>query len=114
MTETTDKPKLGTRTPLGLKRTVETGKVKQSFSHGRSNTVVVEVKKRRILGRAGSGARTTGSGAAARAGAQASPAYGRRPRLPPRAPGAVAAPGRGRSSLRARGSASARGQAGEG
>jgi translation initiation factor IF-2 len=51
MSETTDKPKLGTRAPLGLKRTVETGKVKQSFSHGRSNTVVVEVKKRRILGR---------------------------------------------------------------
>jgi translation initiation factor IF-2 len=50
MSETTDKPKLGARAPLGLKRTVETGKVKQSFSHGRSNTVVVEVKKRRILG----------------------------------------------------------------
>ena len=51
MSETTDKPKLGARAPLGLRRTVETGKVKQSFSHGRSNTVVVEVKKRRILGR---------------------------------------------------------------
>src|ERR1700741_4870491 len=48
-----DKPKLGMRAPLGLKRTVETGKVKQSFSHGRSNTVVVEVKRRRILGRPG-------------------------------------------------------------
>jgi translation initiation factor IF-2 len=45
-----DKPKLGMRQPLGLKRTVETGKVKQSFSHGRSNTVVVEVKRRRLLG----------------------------------------------------------------
>ncbi len=53
MSDTTDKPKLGARAPLGLKRTVETGKVKQSFSHGRSNTVVVEVKKRRILGRPG-------------------------------------------------------------
>ncbi len=53
MSETTDKPKLGTRAPLGVKRTVETGQVKQSFSHGRSNTVVVEVKKRRILGPAG-------------------------------------------------------------
>ena len=53
MADQTDKPKLGTRPPLGLKRTVETGKVKQSFSHGRSNTVVVEVKKRRILGRPG-------------------------------------------------------------
>lgn len=51
MTDQTEKPKLGARPPLGLKRTVETGKVKQSFSHGRSNTVVVEVKKRRILGK---------------------------------------------------------------
>ena len=53
MTDQSDKPKLGTRPPLGVKRTVETGKVKQSFSHGRSNTVVVEVKKRRILGKPG-------------------------------------------------------------
>jgi len=53
MSETTDKPKLGARAPLGIKRTVEAGKVKQSFSHGRSNTVVVEVKKRRVLGRPG-------------------------------------------------------------
>jgi translation initiation factor IF-2 len=49
----TDKPKLGMRAPLGIKRTVETGQVKQSFSHGRSNTVVVEVKRRRILGKPG-------------------------------------------------------------
>src|SRR6476659_555572 len=56
MADQTEKPKLGTRPPLGLKRTVETGKVKQSFSHGRSNTVVVEVKKRRILGRPGEAA----------------------------------------------------------
>ncbi|MBR0552841.1 translation initiation factor IF-2 [Stakelama marina] len=47
-----EKPKLGAR-KLGIKRTVETGKVKQSFSHGRSNTVVVEVKRRRVLGRPG-------------------------------------------------------------
>ena len=53
MNDQTEKPKLGTRAPLGIKRTVETGKVKQSFSHGRSNTVVVEVKKRRILGKPG-------------------------------------------------------------
>src|SRR4051812_31526721 len=53
MADQTEKPKLGTRPALGIKRTVETGKVKQSFSHGRSNTVVVEVKKRRILGRPG-------------------------------------------------------------
>ena len=65
MSETTDKPKLGARAPLGLKRTVETGKVKQSFSHGRSNTVVVEVKKRRILGRPGRGRSAEARGRAA-------------------------------------------------
>ncbi len=60
MSETdNDKPKLGMRTPLGLKRTVETGKVKQSFSHGRSNTVVVEVKRRRVLGPQGGAPETT-------------------------------------------------------
>ena len=48
-----EKPKLGMRAPLGIKRTVETGQVKQSFSHGRQNTVVVEVKRRRILGKPG-------------------------------------------------------------
>jgi translation initiation factor IF-2 len=47
-----DKPTLG-RKPLGLKRTVEAGQVQQSFSHGRKNTVVVEVKRRRILGKPG-------------------------------------------------------------
>ncbi|KAF0231857.1 MAG: translation initiation factor [Beijerinckiaceae bacterium] len=37
-----DRPKT-----LSLKRPVETGVVKQSFSHGRTNAVVVETKKRR-------------------------------------------------------------------
>ena len=53
MTDQTEKPKLGTRPSLGIKRTVETGKVKQSFSHGRSNTVVVERKQRRIFTKPG-------------------------------------------------------------
>src|SRR3954471_15071130 len=53
MADQTEKPKLGTRPPLGLKGTGGSGKGKESFSHGRSNTVVVEVKKRRILGRPG-------------------------------------------------------------
>src|SRR6059058_4805224 len=48
-----DKPKLGMRAPLGVRRTVEVGKVKQSFSHGRSNTVIVETKKARTLRRPG-------------------------------------------------------------
>ena len=48
-----DKPKLGMRAPLGVRRTVETGKVKQSFSHGRSNTVIVETKKARVFRKPG-------------------------------------------------------------
>ena len=46
--DTETKPKSGRR-PLTLRRT-ETGAVKQSFSHGRSKTVVVETKRRRVLG----------------------------------------------------------------
>ncbi|TQL17030.1 translation initiation factor 2 (bIF-2) [Zymomonas mobilis] len=53
-----DKPKLGMRAPLGIKRTVETSKVKQSFSHGRSNTVIVETKRRRVINKPGSGEAT--------------------------------------------------------
>jgi translation initiation factor IF-2 len=34
---------------LGLKKSVEAGEVKQTFSHGRTNKVVVEVKRRKIL-----------------------------------------------------------------
>jgi translation initiation factor IF-2 len=48
-----NKPKLGMRPPLGLNKTVEIGKVKQSFSHGRSKSVVVEVKRARVLRRPG-------------------------------------------------------------
>src|SRR2546425_9156614 len=35
---------------LGLRRPVETGQVRQSFSHGRSKTVTVEVRKKRTVG----------------------------------------------------------------
>src|SRR5262249_59773015 len=48
--ETTDKTLRGdVRKPLSLKRTVESGHVRQSFSHGRSKSVVVEKKKTRKL-----------------------------------------------------------------
>jgi translation initiation factor IF-2 len=48
--ETNDKTLSATpRKPLSLKRTVESGHVKQSFSHGRSKSVVVEKKKKRTI-----------------------------------------------------------------
>ncbi len=46
------KPTLGRR-PLGLKTSVEAGEVKQTFSHGRTNKVVVEVKRRKLMPRTG-------------------------------------------------------------
>jgi len=48
--ETADRTLRGdTRKPLSLKRTVESGHVRQSFSHGRSKSVVVEKKKKRTI-----------------------------------------------------------------
>ncbi len=41
---------------LELKKTVETGRVRQSFSHGRSKTVTVEVRKKRTFKKGVSGA----------------------------------------------------------
>lgn len=49
--------KLTLRRPgrLELKKTVETGQVRQSFSHGRTKSVTVEVKKKRTFERGASG-----------------------------------------------------------
>ncbi len=55
MSETDNKPTLG-RKPLGLKLSVQAGEVKQTFSHGRTNKVVVEVKRRKVLGKPGEAA----------------------------------------------------------
>ena len=57
MSETKDtddaKPASSGRT-LGLRRTTtETGRVRQNFSHGRSKSVVVETKRKRIIGAPG-------------------------------------------------------------
>jgi translation initiation factor IF-2 len=54
MSETDNKPTLG-RKPLGLKTSVQAGEVKQTFSHGRTNKVVVEVKRRKVFGKPGEG-----------------------------------------------------------
>src|SRR5436190_15199468 len=49
-TKTPDGKTLSVKPTLSLKRSAETGVVRQSFSHGRSKQVVVEVKKRRTAG----------------------------------------------------------------
>jgi len=54
MSDSEDTPRA--RKPLGLKRSLDAGEVKQTFSHGRTNKVVVEVKRRRILGKPGEAA----------------------------------------------------------
>ena len=46
----------GRKMTLNLRRTVESGHVRQSFSHGRSKSVLVEKKKRRSIGSGGSAA----------------------------------------------------------
>ena len=52
--DTTDKTlRAGARKPLSLQRTVESGHVRQNFSHGRSKSVVVEKRKTRKLGGSG-------------------------------------------------------------
>ena len=47
--DSTDKTIRGGRKPLSLQRTVESGHVRQNFSHGRSKAVVVEKRKSRKL-----------------------------------------------------------------
>jgi len=51
MSDNEDTPR--ERKPLGLKLSAGSGEVKQTFSHGRTNKVVVEVKRRRVLTRPG-------------------------------------------------------------
>jgi len=64
--ETTEKTLRGAapRKPLSLKRTVDAGHVKQSFSHGRSKSVVVEKKKKRMISAPGAGEDTEAQEAA--------------------------------------------------
>src|SRR3954447_26101747 len=68
---------------LGLRRPVETGQVRQSFSHGRSKAVTVEVRKKRVVA---PGAANPGRGEPA----AASPASNTQPaaRAQPAAPSA--------------------------
>jgi translation initiation factor IF-2 len=82
----------GTR--LELRRPVETGQVRQSFSHGRSKTVTVEVRKKRILvpGSAPEPGRAEPGRAEAAAPAGASPGANTVARAAPAAPAPAAEP----------------------
>ena len=51
MSDSTDTPR--ERKPLGLRRSIDAGEVKQTFSHGRTNKVVVEVKRSRAIRKPG-------------------------------------------------------------
>ena len=64
----------GARKPLSLQRTVESGHVRQNFSHGRIKTVVVEKRKSRKLGGPGEAAVAAPAQPAAAPKAQAAPA----------------------------------------
>ncbi|WJS98249.1 translation initiation factor IF-2 [Novosphingobium humi] len=102
MTDSNDKPTLG-RKPLGLKRSVEAGEVKQTFSHGRTNKVVVEVKRRKVIpGKPGEGGQGVEAPAAAPAPAPAPVAQPARPPLPPVRPAPVAASRETRQEMQAR------------
>jgi translation initiation factor IF-2 len=85
-----NKPKLGMRAPLGLNKSVEVGKVKQTFSHGRSKQVVVEVKRARVLHRPGEAPAAAEPAPAPAAAAPPAAAPAPAPRPAPPAPAAAA------------------------
>ncbi len=71
---------------LELRKGVETGQVRQSFSHGRSKTVTVEVRKKRMIGPGAPGGRREAEAAPAAPAARPHPAEPtRRPVVIPRA-----------------------------
>jgi translation initiation factor IF-2 len=71
---------------LSLKPRTETGVVRQSFSHGRSKQVLVEVKKRRIPGAEGKAEATAAPAAAPPVAKRAAPAAPAAPAPAPAAP----------------------------
>src|SRR5690348_15915995 len=71
---------------LELRKPVETGQVRQSFPHGRSKTVMVEVRKKRVVG-PGTGEPAEAPGAGKETAAAPAPAAApgtRRPVIMPR------------------------------
>jgi translation initiation factor IF-2 len=88
-TDTQDKKPLTMSRPgrLELKKTVETGQIRQSFSHGRSKAVTVEVRKKRTFA-PGSGGQMTEMKKKALELAEPAPSAAAPPQAPqePRAP----------------------------
>ncbi len=85
-TSNSDKPTgAGAKPTLHLKRPVEQGTVRQSFSHGRSKSVVVEKVKRRVLGPGEAPPAAPGAPAAPKPTVTLAPAKGApvRPAAPP-------------------------------
>ena len=78
MSDTKDKGNTGGRKPLTVSRG-SSGTVKQSFSHGRSKQVIVQTKKRRVVGPGGSGQGQGSGGKAPASGGGASGQGGKQP-----------------------------------
>ena len=76
MSDTKDKGNTGGRKPLTVSRG-SSGTVKQSFSHGRSKQVIVQTKKRRVVGPGGAG--QTGGNKPPASGSGASSSGGKQP-----------------------------------
>ena len=95
--------RVGGRKPLSLQRTVESGHVRQNFSHGRSKSVVVEKRKKRTL--SGPGAASEKSAAASSSTAKAkapakAPAKAKAPATSPKAEAKTGAAPSGEDLLR--------------
>ncbi|MEQ9528518.1 MAG: translation initiation factor IF-2 [Parvibaculaceae bacterium] len=84
------KPKAAGGKTLSLKRTVESGHVRQNFSHGRSKSVVVEKKKKRTLKTGGDAAPAAPAEEKPKPAAEAAPAARPEPKKAEEAPAAPA------------------------
>ena len=93
-THETDGGKLSLSKPkkLELKKTVDGGQVRQSFSHGRSKTVAVEIKKKRSVGRDAAAAAVLTEAPVAKKAPLAPPAVETPPTMPEEAVVEVAHP----------------------
>ena len=61
MTDGSEQKENSGRKPLTLTRTASAGTVRQSFSHGRTKQVAVEVREKRSIGRAGAATPAAGA-----------------------------------------------------